>query len=267
MTSRGIECVCWKTSGAERASPVGKLFNCDYYRGSGMSHEWGFASVDRGCENLSETQVRTCIPFSFQPGTLSTDIISNCVGNNLAPEWWGALQSATSIRKHLAVVYKKYSNKTEWHMSVCLWKSQGFCLWGCSHWKKQKNNSRGLKDNKGKTKSFEDRWWGDWAKLAHRDCFQCSETWLLVFTLTLSLSLYSHTHIYIFWLPQHGSSPVSRPGFSSLPKRGLWESTPLSSTGWRDFFFPLTKWGKTGEEKGCTLGFHFGTENWTRQRQ
>lgn len=80
-------------------------------------------------------------------------------------------------------------------------------------------------------------------------------------SLPLSLhthALSQHAHTY-FWLLQHGSPPVSRPGLADYQNGGLWESTPLESTGWRGFFF-LPKTG--GKERRKSLHLEIFIRDW-----
>lgn len=133
-----------------------------------------------------------------------TDIISNFTDNNLAPEWRWALQSATSICKH-----KKIKHSTKGH--VCfLCKSLRCCLRGVHSWKDSElinTAERRRTTTWGESQELWRQMWGDRAQWdALWDCFQSSETWLLVFTPALSFCLCTHTYIFLAasaatWLP------------------------------------------------------------------
>ena len=239
--------VFWKIHWSEEGKPCGKSFLIVIITGNAA---W---VMDRGCEHLSKGS--------------PTDVISNFTDKDLAPEWRWALQSATSICKHMGVLS---SHQKTLHKGTCVFSMQvsellsvrGALmerLWTNKHSREEPDNN-----TRGKPRVVETDVGGSGTVGCTLGLFP--KQWNMttcVYPRPLFLSLYTHIHFLAASSSQqqHGSPPVSRPGFRWSPKRG---SLGINSTEqcWegRFFFFPLTKWGETLGEKSplsaIPLGLH-----------
>lgn len=243
--------VFWKIHWSEEGKPCGKSFLIVIITGNAA---W---VMDRGCENLSKGS--------------PTDVISNFTDKDLAPEWRWALQSATSICKHMGVLS---SHQKTLHKGTCVFSMQvsellsvrGALmerLWTNKHSREEPDNN-----TRGKPRVVETDVGGSGTVGCTLGLFP--KQWNMttcVYPRPLFLSLYTHIH---FLAASSSMAPLQSPDqvLDDHQNGGLWKSTPLSSAGRGDFFFfSSDKMRGNAGGKESTLSYPSGTAHWTRQRQ